>query len=193
MLLFLLSRFRPDSALLKTWSTWNKLDTSCAWSRQITFNVAGNQSYDEVCALAIGDSCESSCHIYGGIGWPGNFLIIESKGVKRVSKGFEIFIYSFICIYNVCVIYIWKIKFPTSFKEKQILADCRLPESTSFDKNCCTEGDDFESQMRSNVGDQSSWFRGTIQNNVLRRNAIIPCVIFGCTISKKQINTGYAG
>ena len=58
------------------------LSPSCAWTIQITFNVAGNQSYDEVCALAIGDSCESSCHNYAGIGWPGNFLIIENKGLK---------------------------------------------------------------------------------------------------------------
>ena len=71
------------------------LSPSCAWNIQIIFNVVANQSYDEVCVLAIGDSCESSCHNYAGIGWPGNFLIIENKGLKSVSKCFEIFIYSY--------------------------------------------------------------------------------------------------
>ena len=71
------------------------LSPSCAWNIQITFNVAGNQSYDEVCALAIGESYESSCHSYAGIGWwHGNFMTMESKGLKRVSKCFEIGIYS---------------------------------------------------------------------------------------------------
>ena len=75
------------------------LSPSCAWNIQIIFNVVANQSYDEVCVLAIGDSCESSCHNYAGIGWPGNFLIIESKGLKSISKCFEIFIYV-LCIFG---------------------------------------------------------------------------------------------
>ena len=91
------------------------LSPSCAWNIQITFNVAGNQSYDEVCALAIGESYESSCHSYAGIGWLENFLIIESKGLKWVSKCFQISIYSF---YDICVMYIWNIKFPMNFEEK---------------------------------------------------------------------------
>ena len=77
------------------------LSPSCAWKKQITFNVAEHQSYDEVCALAIGDSCESSCDSYAGIGWPGNFLIIEGKVLKRVGKCFEIFIMYVLYIFGI--------------------------------------------------------------------------------------------
>ena len=66
------------------------MSTNCASDRQITFNVAANRSYEEVCVLAIGDSYELSCHNYAGIGWPGNFLIIESKAYcQNFQEGFK--------------------------------------------------------------------------------------------------------
>ena len=124
------------------------LSPSCAWNKQIIFDVAANQSYDKICALAIGDSCESSCHKYAGTGWPGNFLIIESKGLKSISKCFEIFIF---IIYVLCI---FGTSNPQWILRKNRYSPEGLPESTSFEKNCCTEGDDFEFQMRQNGGDQ---------------------------------------